>query len=78
MQLGLFRLHLSGALQQHASDDLKAVRNPVVQFLKQDFLLPQKVVFQLLGKAGVRDIQDRNQQAYVILVSVIQLLGVDN
>ncbi len=71
-------LHPLGALQQHAGDDLQAVGDAVLQLLQQDRLLPQKIVLELLVRAGFGDIGHRHHQPDVVPVGKVQLVSIDH
>ena len=72
------RTDLASALQDHAGDDLEAVGDTVLHFLKQDRLFPQQVVLELGGEARIRDVRDGQKHIAVSRVAVVELLGVED
>ena len=78
MASGLIGLHLACILHEHARDNLKAVRDTMLKFPKQDRSLLQHVVFESGGYARTGDIGYRHQKQDILLVTVIELLGIEN
>ncbi len=54
-------LHPTGTLHENARDDLKAVCDPVLDFLNEDCFLPDEVVFLFRFGARVSHVGDGHQ-----------------
>jgi len=65
-------------LHQDAADDLQAVGHPMLHFLQKDCLLPQKIILEFFGEAGVGDIGNREKQTDMIDIPVVEFLGIEH
>lgn len=72
------RLNATGALHQHAGDDLKAVGDAVLDLLHQNGPFADEVVLEAGLGTRVGDVRDRKQEPNATLFAVIQRPGVNN
>jgi len=73
-----FGLHPPGALHQHTGDDLEAVGDPVLKLLEQYGFLAQQVVLELLADPGLGDVGDRQEQANLFGIAIVELPGIED
>ena len=73
MQARVFRLHRARFHQNDAGDDLQAIGDAVLQFLEQNVLLPQQLVFLALQDTPRRDVlhAEQNSRAGAALVEYL-------
>ena len=72
------RLNPSGALHEHAGNDLQAVRDPVLNLLQQDGLLPHEVVPLARLGAGIGHIADGHEQAGSARIAILKPPHIDD
>jgi len=50
----------------------------MLHFLQKDCLLPQKIILEFFGEAGVGDIGNREKQTDMIDIPVVEFLGIEH
>ncbi|TCJ39093.1 hypothetical protein [Parafrankia sp. BMG5.11] len=73
-----FRLHAANTLHKHTRDDLKAVGNPVIQFLDQNLLFAEQCGHRARGISRLSLIEYRKDEARNFIGVVIENVRIRN
>jgi hypothetical protein len=75
MQTCFLGLNALRALHQDACDDLQAVGDPVLNFLKQHVLLTNEGVLLLFGQSRCRHVGRGKHDSHLLGIEIVELIG---